>query len=610
MWAASRAGRPATSLVVHVALLSTSTAANATTQLPQLEGRRRLLRIGPAVVGSLVTTAIAAHALERSGRLSADYGPVAGLLAAVRFSRSLVVSAAVMLDYRYLFTRFDDYSSDEYKEARSRSHERSAKRILELCKTQGAVYVKVGQHVASMSHAVPKEYTSAFKQLEDRASYRPYNQVRRVLSAELGGDIEDHFVNFERTPVAAASLAQVHRARLAGSGEDVAVKIQYPGLEALVAGDLASIRFISRMLSWVFPYLSLDWMVREFRVNLAKELDFVQEAESSERTRAFFADDRRIAVPRIFQQQSTRRVLTMEYIDGIRVDDVDMLVKAGIDPSDVAKEVVDAFGKMVFVSGFVHCDGHSGNMLVRSRSQHRGDFELFLLDHGLYRELDDKFRKAYCRLWRGLVLRRSEEVERACADLGAPGFSNLFSIFLLNRSWSSAKLVGVDLRKKMTKDEIRVLVKELRDGGMDTSADAAAYLKDVPQDLLLVFKMNSLVRNVNKALGAHVDRFRANARHAVHGLHNNSTWYSKSVSAPSRKYFEQGLRAGNMAEGEIWNAYPGWSWLERCLFSPVAELMDLVAVELNLALLDFLRLFMTWWDGSYVQVQSAADAIG
>jgi ABC1 atypical kinase-like domain len=240
------------------------------------------VRVGPALAGSLVASMCAAHAVERSGRLTADVGPAAGLLAAVRFTRSLVVTAAVILDYRVLFGKFDNYASAEYKEARSRTHERCAYRILELCKTQGAVYVKIGQHVASMNHAVPKEYTSAFKELEDRASYRPYHQVRRVLCSELGGSVHDHFANFETVPVAAASLAQVHRAHLRDGGEKVAVKVQYPGLEALVAGDLASIRVLSRLLSYVFPYFSLDWMVREFRVNLAKELDFLQEAESAE----------------------------------------------------------------------------------------------------------------------------------------------------------------------------------------------------------------------------------------------------------------------------------------------------------------------------------------
>lgn len=270
----------------------------------------------------------------------------------------MAVSTAIMFDYKVLFARHSDYKSDEYKAQRSDVHAKAASRLLALCKTQGAVYVKVGQHVASMTHGVPREFTSTLIQLEDRAASRPYAQVERVLKKELGGEVHDHFSSFEEQPVAAASLAQVHRATLSATGETVACKVQYPGLATLVAGDLASIRFLSYLLTKAFPWMSLDWMVDQFRENLAVEIDFEKEAEASERTRLFFEGmDDCVAVPKIFERLSGRKVLTMEYIDGFRVDDVERIAGAGLDKNEVARAVVEGFAKMTFLSGHVHCDG-------------------------------------------------------------------------------------------------------------------------------------------------------------------------------------------------------------------------------------------------------------
>jgi aarF domain-containing kinase len=552
----------------------------------------------------LVATAGVAYQIERSGRYSAEGGPTAALVATVRFTRALATTVAIAIDYRLLFTRHTEYKSDRYKAERSVVHSKSAHRLLELCRSQGAVYVKVGQHVASMSHAVPKEYTSVLTLLEDRAAYRPYEQVERVVCRELGGAIEDHFATFDPEPVAAASLAQVHRATLAANGETVAVKVQYPGLETLVAGDLASLRALSYVLSHAFPSFNLDWIVAEFKANLSREIDFRKEAASSEKTRRFFKHDNVVRVPRVYQELSTCKLLCMEFIDGFRADDVDKLTAAGIEPAAVATAIVRAFGMMTFISGNLHADGHGGNILCRPGAPGTGDFELFLIDHGLYRSLSEATRKAYCLLWRGLVLRRGDDVDRACKELGAPGLQEVFSIFLLNRSLKSAKQAGTDLREMMTREEIKAFRDELKASGIENSADAAALMGVVPQDLLLVLKMNSLVRNMNKKLGAEVDRFRANARLAVRGLHHNNS--SIAIVAP---HCSSGMIAGNSTEaGDMACTYP-WISVMRVWYSirNCASLYaDMIAVEINFSLFDFVRAIVRCWNG----VSLTRDTIG
>lgn len=227
---------------------------------------------------------------------------------------------------------------------------------------------------------------------------------------------------------------------------------------------------------------------------------------------------------------------------------------------------------------FLVCSiGHAGNLMIRPGKRGDGDFELVLLDHGLYRELDDCFRKAYCRLWRGLVLRRTKEVDEACAALGAPGFANVFSIFLLNRSWSSARNLRTDIRNKMNRTELHELRDELRASGVTSGSDMSSLLANVPDELLLVFKMNSLVRNVNAALGASVNRFKVNARYAVRGIwHTNGPPPTRVVAGTPREVHE--LRM---------------SWWAR-----LGRSMDILAVEASLLAIDAVLLVVRWWFGA------------
>lgn len=545
----------------------------------------RLRRLALATAATCTT----AYALERNPNVvdpSTTIGKGASsVIALVRFTRALTAAVHVMTDYRSLFNRHQDYSSDSYRNDRSAVHQRNAQRMLDLAKTQGAVYVKIGQHIASMNHAVPPEYSTKLKLLEDRAAYRPFWQIERVVSRELGCGLNDVFDDFQDIPVAAASLAQVHRAKLK-TGENVAVKVQYPGLESLVSSDLTSIQMLSWLMSWVFPFFDMQWVVGQFRKNLSTELDFNLEAQSARRTGVFFENHPRVKVPFIYSKHSTTRLLTMEFVDGFRVDDVERLKKAGVDASDVAQTVVDAFAQMIFMNGFVHCDPHAGNLMVRPLSN--GKFDLFLLDHGLYRQLDEDFRKSYCQLWKGLVLRRTSDVEQACQQLGAAGFANVFSIFLLNRSWRAAKSLGTDIRMKMSKDELKQLREDVKESGLRSQMDISHFVENIPDDLLLVFKMNSLVRNVNKALGASVNRFKVNARYAVRGLrHVNKRGNDIDACADGAV-----VVAGTHCEN-------GGSWTDGVweLSNWFATLVDCISVEFQLLAIDTALFAVKWWYG-------------
>ena len=259
-------------------------------------------------------------------------------------------------------------------------HERTAARLRALCDANGSIYIKAAQ-VLSTSAALPGAYRAQLSALQDAAPPRPFAEVDAALRAELGASASALFASFDPVAAAAASLAQVHRATLA-DGRDVAVKVQYPGLAAAVAADMMTLRLIARLARGAGKRSDTDdaddasaaaaandgnddgddggmpdltWVVAQLERNLARELDFISEGRNAERVAAAFAafggDAAVASAPGVVWERSSRRVLTMAWQDGCRVDDAEALRAAGLDTRDVARALVDAVGQMAFCFG-------------------------------------------------------------------------------------------------------------------------------------------------------------------------------------------------------------------------------------------------------------------
>jgi aarF domain-containing kinase len=174
-----------------------------------------------------------------------------------------------------------------------------------------------------------------------------------MIESELGAPLESFFSTFEEHPVAAASLAQVHRAVTASGGEQVAVKVQYPLVARQVSTDLWALQHLSRLVGWAFPGYGYDWVIDEFKGVALKELDFRSEAQNAAQCAAFFSDWPGVHVPATLPLLTSQRVLTMEWIDGAKLDDPDALAAVEVRPADVAPLLTAAFSAMIFESGCV-----------------------------------------------------------------------------------------------------------------------------------------------------------------------------------------------------------------------------------------------------------------
>ncbi|MDP9441756.1 MAG: AarF/UbiB family protein, partial [Actinomycetota bacterium] len=281
----------------------------------------------------------------------------------------------------------------------------------------GPTYIKLGQILSSGEGIFPDELVSEFRLLRDRVPAEPFSAVRRTVEAELGRSLEAVFSSFDQTPLAAASIAQVHVARLA-TGEEVVVKVQRPQVASLVRRDLAAMSWIAPVLVGRIPVSALanpPALVELFAETIVEELEFRLEAENMLDVARVLADtdQRAMVVPRPHPNLVTRRVLVMERLDGFSFDDVAGMRAAGIDTSAVVRAGMVSFLEGAILYGVFHGDLHGGNLFVRP------DGRVALLDYGITGRLDDKRRQAFLRLLMGGTVNNITMQLEAMRDLGA-----------------------------------------------------------------------------------------------------------------------------------------------------------------------------------------------
>lgn len=311
-------------------------------------------------------------------------------------------------------------------------HEKAAKRLYKCFATNAGSYIKIGQMIGQLDLLVPDKYVEVFDQMCNQAPTTSWEDVRAIILEDFGKEVEDLFDEFETEPIASASLAQVHRAKLKGTDEKIAVKVQHRWIKERVPGDLRIIEKGIEFGEKVFPDFKYGWFSREMRINLPIEIDFRNEAVNAKRAKKIFEGEPNIVVPAVYDDYTTERVLTMSFEEGTSIGHVRDLQAQGIDVSQVSYTISRLFNDLIFRHGFVHADPHPGNVYVRK--DENGKAVVVLLDHGSYQELDDKTRLAYTKLWRGILEQNKKNLKEASTDLGVEYFE-LFTAMVSNRTY-------------------------------------------------------------------------------------------------------------------------------------------------------------------------------
>src|SRR5712692_4105434 len=287
----------------------------------------------------------------------------------------------------------------------------------------GVLMIKLGQFLSSRADLLPEQALAVLGSLQDEVPPAPFSHIVSVIEAELGKPVEQLFSTLERKATAAASLGQVHKAVLASTGETVAVKVQRPNIDQLVRTDLSTLKFVIWLITRFFDtseFIDLMGFYREFKRTVYEEIDYVTEAAHVKRFKEMFKDDPNIYIPRVYDNYTSRRVLVLEWVDGIKINDYAALEAAGINRLEVANRTVQAYFYQFFEVGFFHADPHPGNIFIKKGPPGSGPIIEFV-DFGMVGSLSKSMKKALSDLFLGFVARDSRGLVSALSRLGFLG---------------------------------------------------------------------------------------------------------------------------------------------------------------------------------------------
>ena len=358
-------------------------------------------------------------------------------------------------------------------------------RIRLVLEELGPTFVKFGQIMSTRTELLPPQMIEELKKLQDHAKPLPFSDVLSVIH-ETCPTIEDWFLEIEETPVASASIGQVHRAVLK-DGTHVAVKVQRPGIADIIENDLGILKSMAERIEAVFPETRIynpTGMVDDFAHQIRKELDFTRDGRNADRMARNFRDEPNVHFPKIYWDFTSQHVLVMEFINGVRIDDVESITAMGVDPHGIGVCGFNAYLKMIFEDGFFHGDPHPGNLFVTK------DGKVVFLDFGIVGILRPEKRQLFINLLFALT---TDDIE------------------MMLRSLEGFGIVIDETKREALRDDLYIMMHDF--GGGDSVSQFSFHLVvteltesmrrynlKVPMNLMLLLKVFMMVLDIGVRL--------------------------------------------------------------------------------------------------------------
>lgn len=315
---------------------------------------------------------------------------------------------AISYLWLYLVSKFkgSTYWSVQIKELNRKNAERVRAVMLEL---QG-LFIKFGQLISTLSNILPEEFRTPLEDLQDKVPTNQYELMALAIQKELGKRPEELFTSFDTQPIAAASIGQVHRAKL--GDKEVVVKIQHPKIDELVTVDLAIIKKIINLVARFMKIKGIEHLYQQIEQMILEELDYEQEAKSMIEIKQNLGQESKIYIPSVYQEFSSKKVLTIEYCAGVKISNIQQLKTWGLDLKSLTELLIEVYCKMILEDGFYHADPHPGNLLVNEQGQ------LILLDFGAVARLSKDMKEGIPKLIECIIKQDTEEMVKILRKLG------------------------------------------------------------------------------------------------------------------------------------------------------------------------------------------------
>ena len=401
--------------------------------------------------------------------------------------RVLAVHGFADLLHRMGLRRFlpSKFSADERY-----SHLPIAERLRLSFEQLGPTFVKLGQLLASRPDVFPVEFIQSFEKLQDRVATIDASEIKRQIEHQLKKNPNEIFETFDDTPLAAASISQVHAATLK-TGEKVAIKVQRPGIQQIVTTDVSILKGLAILLEKYLPETRIfnpTGIVDEFFRTISYELDFRIEANNIRRIRNNLADFSKVAIPRVYGAFSTGRVLVLERFEGIRVSDAEGILEHNIDVSEIVDTGCEVFFHMVMIDGCFHGDFHAGNLFIMP------DGRLALIDFGIVGRLSRRSRESVTTMFVALM---DEDYEALAAEYGhlsqTEGNADLGAL-----QKDLMDLISPYIGMSLGEVDIGTVL-------LKSTAVAAKHKLRVPKELMLLFKAIGMLESLGNQLDPHFD---------------------------------------------------------------------------------------------------------
>ncbi|KAM3193008.1 hypothetical protein ACQJBY_069905 [Aegilops geniculata] len=455
----------------------------------------------------------------------------------------------VYLDYKAVQKRVQWVSAVKKNAIWAKTHERNARRVLNLMIELEGLWVKMGQYLSTRADVLPEPYIEVLKQLQDSLPPRPLEEVCGTIEKELGKPMRQLFATFDADPLATASIAQVHRATLE-DGREVVVKVQHDGIKEIILEDLKNAKSLIEWIAWAEPQYDFNPMIDEWCKEAPKELDFNHEAENTrtvsknlsrktEGGSGSVSSDVDILIPEIIQ--STEKILILEYMDGIRLHDNDSLEEYGVDKKRLVEEITRAYAHQIYIDGFFNGDPHPGNFLVSKEPPHKP----ILLDFGLTKRISQSMKQALAKMFLSCAEGDQVALLSAFAEMGLK--------LRVDMPQQSMEIASIFFRQSTTATEAKENIKALNEQRernakalqekMKLNKKEVKHFNPVdafPGDAIIFMRVLNLLRGLSASLNVRIvylDIMRPFAESTLlgnmaHGPSTNGEWiYDSPVNS-------------------------------------------------------------------------------